>query len=112
MYILSDILLDALEIMKETDEQNYEVYSTKLYKMAYGNNLTKELAEEIVSKMRPYGEKWTMVSSLYDMSQDSKTYVLTVGYENTFDILFGTGVYGKIPSSGSTIIINFLLQMC
>lgn len=59
MYILSDILLDALEIMKETDKQNYEVYSIKLYKMAYGNNLTKELAEEIVSKMRPYGEKWS-----------------------------------------------------
>ena len=56
------------------------------------------------------GEKWTMVSSLYDMYQDSKTYVLTVGYENTFDIMFGTGMYGKIPPSGSTVVVNFLVH--
>lgn len=56
------------------------------------------------------GEKWTMVSSLYDMSQDSKTYVLEVGYENTFDIIFGNGIYGRIPGSGSTVIVNFLIH--
>lgn len=54
------------------------------------------------------GEKWDMVGSLYDMSTDSKTYVLTVGYENTFDVVFGNGVYGKIPESGATIQINYL----
>ena len=30
----------------------------KLYKMAYGNHLNKSMAEEIVHKMRPFGEHW------------------------------------------------------
>lgn len=59
MYSLSDILVDVMEIIKETDKNKYEKYSMKLYRMAYGNNLTRELAEEIVSRMRPYGEKWS-----------------------------------------------------
>ena len=54
------------------------------------------------------GEKWTPVSSLYDMSHDSKEYIITIGYENTFDILFGNGVYGKVPASGDTVVINYL----
>jgi len=54
------------------------------------------------------GETWTQVASLYDMYKDSKTYILNVGYENTFDIIFGNGVYGKIPESGATITIEFL----
>ena len=54
------------------------------------------------------GEKWEMVNSLYDMTTNSETYILSVGYENTFDILFGNGVYGKIPPSGSTIVVRYL----
>ena len=56
------------------------------------------------------GEKWEQVSSLYDMYQDSKTYVLTVGYENTFDIVFGNGIYGRIPKSGATVVVEFLVH--
>jgi len=54
------------------------------------------------------GEEWEPVSSLYDMSKDSKEYVLTVGYENTFDILFGNGIYGKIPNPGDVVQILYL----
>lgn len=54
------------------------------------------------------GEKYSPVSSLYDMSYDSKEYVLSVGYENIFDIMFGNGIYGRIPDSGSVITIKYL----
>lgn len=54
------------------------------------------------------GEEWNIVSSLYDMSKDSKECILTVGYENVFDIIFGTGVYGKIPENGDTVQIVYL----
>ena len=54
------ILEDTMEVIEQTDNMTYKKYCMKLYKMAYGNNLTKELAEEIVEKMRPYGEKWTV----------------------------------------------------
>lgn len=59
MYELSDILEELMDILKSKDKITYKKYSMKLYKMAYGNNLTRELAEEIVSQMRPRGEKWT-----------------------------------------------------
>lgn len=54
------------------------------------------------------GEKWQIVSSLYDMTANSKECILTVGYENTFDIIFGNGVYGKIPAYGDSIEIKFV----
>ena len=59
-------------------------------------------------EVRVNGEKWTQVSCLYDMSYKSKEYVLTVGYENTFDILFGNGIYGMIPESGSSVEVSFI----
>lgn len=54
------------------------------------------------------GELWTPVSCLYDMVSDGKEYILTVGYENTFDILFGNGIYGKIPAQGSTVEVRYI----
>jgi len=54
------------------------------------------------------GEEWSAVSNLYDMSKDSKEYVLSIGYENTFDILFGNGIYGKIPENGDVVQILYL----
>ena len=32
----------------------------KLYQMAYGNHLNKSMAEEIVHKMRPYSQRWSL----------------------------------------------------
>ena len=54
------------------------------------------------------GEKWTPVSNLYDMSKDSKEYILTIGYENLFDIVFGNGIYGKILENGDTVKIVYI----
>lgn len=59
MYELSDILEELMDILAKKDKSQYKKYSIELYKMAYGNNLTKDLAEEIVSQMLPRGEKWT-----------------------------------------------------
>lgn len=54
------------------------------------------------------GERWQCVSSLYDMTSDSKECILTVGYENSFDIIFGNGVYGRIPNYGDNIEVKFI----
>jgi len=56
---LSDMLEDTMEIIKDYDKECYKEFEMKLYKMAYGNHLNKSMAEEIVHKMRPYGEKWS-----------------------------------------------------
>lgn len=58
METLSDVLEDTMEELEKYDKDCYEQYMMELYKMAYGNVLNKEMAEEIVYKMRPFGEKW------------------------------------------------------
>ena len=55
---LSDMLEDTMEIVKEYNKDCFEEYKLKLYKMAYGNRLNKEMAKKIVYNMKPYGEKW------------------------------------------------------
>ena len=54
------MLEDTMEIIKEYDPDCYKEYEMKLYKMAYGMKLNKEMAEEIVSKMMPYRMRWSM----------------------------------------------------
>lgn len=60
MNALSEILEDILEKLKEYDEKLYKKYEMCLYEMAYGTVLNKEMAKQIVNKMKPYGLKWNM----------------------------------------------------
>lgn len=57
---LSDILEEVIYLIKEYDESKYKEYETCLYKMAYGEVLSEDMAEDIVFKMKPYKEKWTL----------------------------------------------------
>ena len=58
MDCLRDMLAKMICEYKETDPEKYERYKMKLYVMAYGKVLTREMAEEIVENMSPYGEYW------------------------------------------------------
>lgn len=69
METLSDILEDTMEELEKYDKDCFDKYLMKLYKMAYGNVLNKEMAEEVVSKMRPYGERWDIEESQSIMEQ-------------------------------------------
>lgn len=60
MQTLSELLEDTMEIIKEYDEECYKKYEMDLYKMAYGSNLSKEMAREIVHNMKPQGERWSI----------------------------------------------------
>lgn len=57
---LSEILEDTMEELCKYDEERYNKYKIELYKMAYGNVLNREMAEEIVHKMRPYQMRWSL----------------------------------------------------
>lgn len=59
METLSDLLEDTLEIIKDYDKECYKDFEMKLYTLAYGNHLNKSMAEEIVNKMQPYGERFS-----------------------------------------------------
>jgi hypothetical protein len=57
---LSNMLQEGMQIIKNYDEDCYKKFEIKLYKMAYGNVLSPEMAEKIVAKMRPYGKRWSL----------------------------------------------------
>ena len=60
---LSDILVEVIDIIKKYDEDCYSEYKMKLYKMAYGNQLTESIAKDIVRKMKPAGERWSIAET-------------------------------------------------
>lgn len=53
-------------------------------------------------------EEWQQVSNLYDMTQNGKEYILSVGFDNEVDISFGNGVYGKLLTEGDNIKIEYV----
>lgn len=96
MNTLSDILEELMKVVKDYDTECYKKYEMELYKMAYGNTLSKELAEKIVNKMKPYGEKWTMNETMdiqerygLDRIKSSSFYVVLNSAYNDFNSLFG-----------------------
>lgn len=57
------------------------------------------------------GEKYTEAASLYDMTENSKEYVLSIGYDNELDITFGNGMYGKQLNEGQTVTVNYVAHV-
>lgn len=86
----------------------------KVQYAAKGNELetihinTIELFDKQYVKVTVNGEKWEECASLYDMSNDGKEYVLQTGYDNTFDIIFGNGIYGRKLVEGQVIELEYL----
>lgn len=99
MRALSDMLEDTLEIIKDYDKQCYKDFEIELYKMAYGNHLNKSMAEEIVHKMKPFGEKWSFAETrrmqdergLNDIAPEDFYIVLNSAY-NDFENLFNDNI--------------------
>lgn len=54
------------------------------------------------------GKKWSQAACFYDMTGGSEEYIITTGYDNTFNVSFGNGIYGKVVPAGSTIIIRYI----
>ena len=99
MNTLSDILEELMKVVKDYDTECYKKYEMELYKMAYGNTLSKELAEKIVDKMKPYGEKWTMNETMdiqerygLDRIKSSDFYTILNSAYNDFNNLFGDDI--------------------
>lgn len=103
MEILSDMLEDTMEIIKDYDKDCYKEMEMKLYKMAYGSHLNKEMAEQIVNKMHPYGERWKYEEiqnlqkqrGINDIDTPSFFTVINSAYNDYKDI-FGEDLEGYI----------------
>ena len=67
-----------------------------------------ELFDKQYTKIYVNGVLYDQVSNLYDMTENGEEYVCTIGYDNTFDIMFGDGVNGKRLNKGDTIVLEYL----
>lgn len=52
--------------------------------------------------------QFDIVESIYDMQEDAKQCVVSIGYDNIFDVMFGNGIYGKLLNNGDSIKIEWL----
>jgi len=57
------------------------------------------------------GVKWQEVANLYDMTENGHEYIVTIGYDNAFDIMFGNGMYGSALIEGDTVDIEYVVHM-
>lgn len=54
------------------------------------------------------GEEYTEVACLYDMNANGKEFIFSIGFDNSFDIIFGNGTYGKKLRDGQVVTIEYL----
>lgn len=99
MHKLSDMLEDTLEIIQKYDDECYKEYEMELYKMAYGSNLNKEMAENIVHSMRPYGQHWNIeetqrIQEQYGMTNINPVdfYIVINSAYNDYNDLFNDNI--------------------
>lgn len=71
MDCLSDMLVDLLYEVKETQPMEYKKYKTKLKGMAYDYKIDEELAHELVEDMKPLGEYWNMETIVSVVGNDA-----------------------------------------
>ncbi len=55
------------------------------------------------------GEKWKRYESLLDIPRNGKGYIAKTGVTSGLDIFFGNESFGKIPNSGSDVIVEYLV---
>jgi len=56
------------------------------------------------------GEKWDKYDSFYDMPRNANTYIIKTGMTSGIDLFFGNGNFGAIPTLGSDIRVEYLVN--
>lgn len=89
---------------------NFEVasYVSRGYEMESIHVNSSSMFDRQYIEVKVNGELWEEVGNFYDMTENGKQYILSIGYDNTFDVTFGDGIYGKKLSEGDTITIEYL----
>lgn len=54
------------------------------------------------------GEAWRIYDSVYDMQADTRGVIVKTGILGGIDLFFGNGNFGKIPTNGSIITVEYL----
>ena len=96
---LSDMLQEVIEIVFNYNEEKGKEYELKLYRMAWGDVLSKQMAEEIISKMQPYHMRWSLeetrnIQNDYDLDniRDIDFWVVMNSAYNDYRDLFNDNI--------------------
>ena len=87
MECLSDILIELMYELKESNHYEYEEYKRKIIGMAYDYKINGELAYDIVTDMRPRGEYWdkdTIISVVGNQPNINDIYVVMNSLANDY----------------------------
>ena len=100
---LKPLMTTQLKIVQGVKKSSYYTAKGKLLETIHitTNGLyDKDYIEVLVD-----GKLFTPVTCLYDMSENSEEYVISTGYNNELDIMFGNGVHGKYLTEGQSVVV-------
>lgn len=103
MIVLSEIFEEMAEDVKHHDHRLFKDIKYKMHKMAYGEHLTKEMADEWVSNMKnkdgTHGAHWTREQTDQYAANHNKCdwfAILNMMYSDYFNPSFDTATYIKL----------------
>jgi hypothetical protein len=56
------------------------------------------------------GEMWERIESMYDMTNNSKHFIVKSNFDGGVSLIFGNGYFGAIPALGAIIEISFVIS--
>lgn len=107
----------VFDISKPLVTQEFKIVQGQWQTINYvglgGNFETKQITlsglyDSQYVKVYVNGEEYYQAASIYDMSENSKEYVISTGYDSTFEVMFGNNNYGKAIEEGDNITIKYI----
>lgn len=72
------------------------------------NIITKSNTDHHHVKVSVNSIPWTKYDSMYDMKKDTEGFLVKTGISGGLDIYFGNGSFGKVPVTGSSIMVEYI----
>jgi len=72
--------------------------------------ITKNMTDNFDVSVFVNDEEWTKKESLYDMNENEEAFILKTGLSAGLTVFFGNGDFGKIPDSGASIKVRYILS--
>lgn len=78
---------------------NFEVFSV------YSG---RSLFDKSNIKVKVNGIEFAEAASMYDMNEGYNEYVISIGYDAAFEVMFGDGIYGNKLNQGDEVVIEWI----
>jgi hypothetical protein len=97
--ILQGIIETQTVVAKGNEIESFSLNSPKNY-----------LIDNYMVELYVNGEKWKRYESILDMPKGEKAFMVKTGVTTGVDIFFGNDFFGKIPTRGSEIRVQYLVN--